>query len=149
MTCFFVGHRTAPDTLRPILSAAIERLITQCGVQHFVVGQYGSFDRLAGVAVKEMKEHHPKITLSLLLPYYPAGRSILLPEGFDDAFYPPNMETVPKRAAILRADCYMIQNSDYLIMYERGLIGNTRTLAAFARQREDKGKLHIENLAGK
>lgn len=31
-TCFFIGHREAPDSLRPQLSAEIERHITEYGV---------------------------------------------------------------------------------------------------------------------
>lgn len=37
-TCFFVGHREAPDSLLPKLSAEIERHITEYGVTEFVVG---------------------------------------------------------------------------------------------------------------
>lgn len=31
-TCFFIGHREAPDSLLPHLSAEIERHITEYGV---------------------------------------------------------------------------------------------------------------------
>lgn len=46
-TCFFIGHREAPDSLLPQLSAEIERHITEYGVAAFVVGKYGRFDALA------------------------------------------------------------------------------------------------------
>lgn len=54
---------------------------------------------------------------------------------------------VPKRAAIIRADQYMIKTSDYLIAYDCGLAGNTKNLVVLARRREKRGMLHIENLA--
>lgn len=46
-TCFFIGHREAPDSLLPQLSAAVERHIMELGVTEFVVGSYGWFDSMA------------------------------------------------------------------------------------------------------
>ncbi len=48
---------------------------------------------------------------------HPFDRPIPTPPGFDGTFYPPGMETVPKRAAIVRANRYMVDHSDYLIAY--------------------------------
>ena len=31
-TCFFIGHRDAPDSLAPVLDALVERHITEYGV---------------------------------------------------------------------------------------------------------------------
>ena len=36
-TCFFIGHREAPDTLLDKLSAEVEHHITECGVTEIVV----------------------------------------------------------------------------------------------------------------
>lgn len=58
-TCFFIGHREAPDSLLPKLSAEIERHITEYGVTEFVVGRYGRFDSLAAKCVKAAKKRHP------------------------------------------------------------------------------------------
>ena len=38
-TCFFIGHRDAPDSILPSLSAAIETRIVEDGVDQFVVGK--------------------------------------------------------------------------------------------------------------
>lgn len=73
-TCFFIGHREAPDSLLPKLSAEIERHITEYGVTEFVVGRYGRFDSLAAKCVKAAKKRHPGVTLTLLLPYHPYDR---------------------------------------------------------------------------
>ena len=70
-TCFFIGHREAPDSLLPKLSAEIERHITEYGVTEFVVGRYGRFDSLAAKCVKAAKKRHPEVTLTLLLSYHP------------------------------------------------------------------------------
>ena len=147
--CFFIGHRDAPETLRPLLNEAVERHITAYGVTDFVVGHYGRFDVMAARAVRESKQRHPEVTLTLLIPYYPFQGLKELSQDFDATFYPPDMETVPKPYAIVRANEYMIRASDYLICYDRGQIGKTRDYIEIARQRERKGLIRIENLAEK
>ncbi len=144
-TCFFLGHRDAPETLMKALEESVFRHIIEYGVDHFTVGRYGSFDRMAYQTVCEMKKRYD-VSLSLLLPYHPFDCPVRVPEGFDHTFYPPGMETVPKRAAIIQANRYMIRHSDYLICYDRGQIGNTRILAEEARRKERGGLIKVENL---
>lgn len=142
-TCFFIGHREASDDLRLALGRAIEQHITEYGVTEFIVGQYGGFDRLAAQAVKAAKECHPEITLTLLLPYYPLNRLVKLSPGFDDTFYPPGMEKVPKPYAIVRANRYMVDHSGYLIAYVRHPASNAWDLVEYARARERRGLIHV------
>ena len=66
-TCFFIGHRDAPDSLLPALSAAVEKRIIEHGVDQFVVGADGKFDSLAAQAVRRAKKQHPDILLLDLL----------------------------------------------------------------------------------
>jgi hypothetical protein len=94
----------------------------------------------------EAKQHHHDVSLTLLMPYYRTDAEPL-PDGFDGSLFPDGLETVPKRAAILRANQYMIHHCDYLIAYDAGRIGNTRKLVEYARHRETKGLMHVENLA--
>lgn len=142
-TCFFIGHREAPDSILEQLQTAVEKHIVEYGVTDFVVGQYGAFDRLAAAAVKNAKKRHPLITLSLLLPYHPYDRPVPIPPGFDATFYPPGMERIPKRLAIIKANQYMVDNSDFLIAYVWHPASNARNLLGYARKR----KINIENLA--
>ena len=148
-TCFFIGHRDAPETLSPLLAEVVERHITEYGVDDFVVGHYGRFDALAAHAVRGAKQRHPEARLTLLIPYYPFRGPKELAEEYDATFYPPGMEDVPKPFAIVRANEYMIRTSDYLICYDRGQIGKTRDFVELARKRERKGLIHVENLAEK
>ena len=145
--CFFIGHREADDELLPALAAAVERHITEYGVTSFIVGRYGNFDKLAARAVIDAKKRHPEVTLTLLLPYHPFDRPTPTPKGFDGTFYPPGMETVPKRVAIVRANRYMMENSSHLIAYAWHPAGNARELVEYAMAREKKGAIHVENLA--
>lgn len=103
-TCFFIGHREAAGDIMPALEKSVEKHISEYGVTAFVVGRYGGFDQLAASAVIKAKRLHPEITLSLLLAYHPAERPVEKPEGFDATYYPPGMESVPRRYAIARAN---------------------------------------------
>ena len=116
-TCFLIGHRDAPYDLREKLEKAIAEAITKYGVTEFVVGQYGAFDKMAAVCLAEAKKAHPELRLLLLLPYHPAEREVVLPAGFEGSFYPPRMEAVPRRLAIVRANEYMAKHCDLLICY--------------------------------
>ena len=145
-SCFFVGHHSAPPGIRAKLEEAIERHIREYDVTEFIVGHYGTFDHIAQGVLKRAKEQYPHIQLLLILPYHPTEHHIEVPEGFS-SYYPPGMETVPRQFAIARANRIVISSVDYLICYDAGRIGNTRELVEYARRRERKGLLHIENLA--
>ena len=92
------------------------------------------------------KEQHPGITLSMLIPYHPAERPIELPPGFDNTFYPPGMEKVPRRLAIVRANRYMVDHVDHLIAYAWHPASNARDLVEYAKKKEHKGKITVTNL---
>ena len=72
----------------------------------------------------------------MLLPYHPYDRPTPVPPDFDSTFYPPGMETVPKRAAIVRANRYMVDHSDFLIAYVWHPASNARDLVEYARRHE-------------
>ena len=146
-TCFFIGHRETDERILPTLIQEVEQHITEYGVTEFVVGHYGGFDRLAAHAVKEAKQRHPEVTLTLLLPYHPVERPISTPEGFDRTLYPEGMETASKRLAIVRANRWMLCHSDYLIVYVWHTASNSRELFEYAKRRERQGLLQVTNLA--
>ena len=114
--CFFIGHREAPESIYPELAQTVEQLIEQ-GVADFYVGRYGNFDRLAARAVIAAKQQHPEVRLTMLLPYHPAERKVILPSGFDGSLYPPGMEKVPRRFAISRANRWMVEHCTHLVAY--------------------------------
>ena len=131
-SCFFIGHREASEEIFSALTGAVEHHIVHCGVTEFIVGNYGGFDRMAARAVISAKALYPGITLLLLLSYHPAERPIETLPGFDGTFYPPGMESVPRRYAIVRANRYMIDHVDYLIAYAWHPASNAKELTAYA-----------------
>ena len=142
-TCFLFGHRDASDELRPHIKAAVEYHYAKLGVRQFIVGGYGSFDRMAAGAVKAVKQRHCDICLSLLLPYHPAVRPVEPPPGFDGTLYPEGMESVPRKLAIVKANQYMVRSANTVICYVNHF-GNTRALLELAQTRSD---VYVENLA--
>ena len=145
-SCFFIGHREVSPEILPALESAIEQHISEYGVTEFIVGGYGGFDRLAASAVIRAKRQHPQITLVLLLPYHPAERPIEKPKDFDSTYYPPDMEKVPRRLAIVRANRYVVDHVDYLIAYAWHSASNARELAEYAQKRERKGLITVTML---
>lgn len=147
-SCFFIGHREADASLLPHITEAIERLIIDCGVTVFYVGGYGNFDALAGNAVIKLKENYPQILLFRVIPYHPTERPVTVPKGYNGTYYPPDMERVPRRFAIPRANRAMIDGSDFMIAYvRRDMLSNSYEILEYARRREMKGQLCVNNLA--
>ena len=137
-TCFFIGHHDAPESVYPALLAAVERHIAEHGITEFFVGRYGAFDRMAARAVRTVKEKHPGVTLTLLLPYHPSAYKPKQVEDFanyDGTYYPAGLESVPKRCAILRANRAMVDQCTHLIAYHRHPAGNTSAVVEYAQRR--------------
>lgn len=146
-SCFFIGHCETPDNVLPILQETVNKHIEDDGVTEFIVGHYGNFDYLAAKAVIAAKQLHPEIILSLLIPYHPAERPIEKPKGFDNTYYPPGMEDVPRKLAIIRANRYMVDHVDFLIAYAWHPASNARELVEYAEKKMKKGVIQVTNLA--
>ena len=82
--------------------------------------------------------------LTLLLPYHPAERPIPTPDGFDGTFYPPGMESVLRKIAIVRANRYVVDHVDYLIAYAWHPASNARELVEYAKK-ASKERLSFHN----
>lgn len=144
-SCFLFGHSDAPEEVRQKIEASVERLYRERDVRLFYVGGYGTFDRLAASAVKSVKRKFPDIELFFVTPYHPAERPCELPLGFDGIFYPP-LENVPRQYAIVRANRYMAATSDAIICYVWHGASNTQKLLEYAKRREKRESIYIDNL---
>lgn len=143
--CFFLGHREAPDDLKFDLISEAKKHVRDLGVCEFVVGNHGQFDTLAARAVQVVKEERRGVRLLRLLSYHPAERTEPLPEFFDGSLYPP-IERVPRQFAIVCANRWMIDHSDYLIAYVRYRGSNSCSLLEYAQRRERRGEIVITRL---
>ena len=146
-SCFFIGHRSTDQSILPALVSAVERHVVEYEVTDFFVGNYGSFDSMAAHAVQIVKERHPEIRLTLVLPYHPAIRPIEKPAGFDSTYYPWEDENIPKRLAIVKTNRRMVETCNYLIANAWHHLGGSGDIVDYARKREEKGLITITNLA--
>ena len=60
--------------------------------------------------------------------------------------YPPGMENVPRKVAIVRANRYMVDHTDFLIAYAWHPASNARDLLEYAKKREGKGLIQVTAL---
>ena len=148
-SCFFIGHREASDDLLPVLTETVDYHIKEHGVNVFIVGGYGGFDLLVSKVLVTAKKAHPEIRLLQLIPYHPAEHSIEIPKGFDSTYYPPGMEKVPRKFAIVRANRYVVDQVDYLIAYVWHPASNALELLEYANRRAGKGLIFVTNLGEK
>ena len=133
-SCFFIGHRDAPESLLPAVEAAAEKLVVGEGVMDFYVGSRGNFDRLAARAVRSLMARHGGFHLYRVLAYLPAAGEEAPPD-FTGTVYPEGMESVPRRYAILRSNRAMADSCDFLIAYAPYEVGNARRVLDYARRR--------------
>ena len=131
------------DEVLPFIKDAAEKLIVQEEVTQFYVSGYGSFDRLAGRAMSELKAVYPFLQLYRVIPYHPANRKIELPQGFDGTYYPEGLEYVPPMYAISRANQSMIDQCNFLIAYVCHPAGKASKFLEYARKREKKGLVRV------
>lgn len=140
-TCFFIGNRHAPNSIREQLKEVIKKHITDYNVTTFIVGNYGNFDRMVIGVLIELKQQNKDIKLYLLAPYA-LTQKVEVPKGFVGTLYPDGLEFVPLPFAIVEANRYMIKNSDYLIACPSA-VGNSRKIVEFAQRREKQGLIKI------
>lgn len=71
-----------------------------------------------------------------------------LSPGFDRTLFPPGMETVPKRLAIIRANRWALAQSDFLIAYVSHPSGGSRAVLEAALRPQRRGLMRVTNLSG-
>lgn len=147
-TCFFIGHRDAPQSVYPVLLDTLECLATRHQVTHFIVGHYGDFDRMAISAIQNVICNHPEteIVAEILEPYFLDRSDTLLPYHFAGFCFPEGTETVPKRFCIEKANQLVLDYADYLVAYVAREGGNAAKLLRRAKKRASMGSLHIIRL---
>ena len=120
-TCCIFGHRTINETeeLRTQLRAAIERLITDEGVDTFLFGSKSEFDRLCLELVSEIKEKYPHIQRVYVRAEYPVitdrYKTYLL-DMYEDTYYPEKILGAGKGVYVER-NYEMIDRSRFCIVY--------------------------------
>jgi uncharacterized phage-like protein YoqJ len=136
MTCTFFGHRDCPSDVYGKLYDTIVYLIENQGVNTFLVGEEGGFDRMVQRVLLEIQGQYPNIACFAVKAYYNPQktdeRSLL------KSIYPECLEAVPKRFAIDRRNRYMIDNSDFVVTYVTVSFGGAAKFADIASRKSKK-----------
>ena len=145
-SCFFIGHRDAPETIAAQLEEAIERHITEYGVNAFVVGNYGGFDQMVQKALADAKNRHPDILIRMAVAYSPARVLVELPDGFENIYFPMEQRKTPGRAAIPHLNRILVNESNFLIACVNRTSGGAYSVLEYARRREKRGLIRVMTL---
>lgn len=143
--CFMFGHRDTPASVLPEIERAVEKYHLEYGISEFIVGNHGSFDRMAAQAVRAVQKRH-KIRLTLLLAYHPSTQRKEQLTGYDSVLYPDGMESVLPRFAMPAANRYMLRHTDAVICYA-AYAGNSRVLLNQAEKRASEPGFLLTNLS--
>ena len=113
--CCFFGHKDTPEDVKPALYAAIEELITQCGVSTFYVGNQGAFDAYVRSALRQFSGKYPHIRYAVVLAYMPGHQTEH--HDFSDTIFPEGIEEVHPRYALDWRNRWMLRESQYIVCY--------------------------------
>ena len=119
MVCTFFGHRDSPDSIITRLRSTIIDLIVNKDVSLFYVGNNRNFNRLAANVLSELTGCYD-IKYYIVLSSLPKSKDLydentILPEGIEKVF--------PKFAINYR-NLWMLDRSDYVVIYVINNIGS-------------------------
>ena len=138
-SCTFFGHRDIYEQIEENLTSVIINLIEN-DVGIFYVGSQGCFDFTVIKILKSLKIKYPHITYYVVLAYLPLNKNYFNINYEEDTLYPEGLESVPPKYAIVKRNKWMIQKSDYVIVYVTHSFGNAAKFKAYS---EKNGKIVI------
>ena len=115
LACTFFGHRDCPDSLKPMIRSVVIDLITNYGIDMFYVGHQGGFDGLVRSVLYEITQEHPQVYYAVVLAYMPSESSAS--SDTYDTMLPEGIELVHPRYAISWRNNWMLQHSDFVVVY--------------------------------
>lgn len=136
----FFGHKNTSDSMKEDLKKAITAFIENEGVMKFYVGNNGNFDFLVQRTLAEIQKEGKDIEFYIVLSF--VNESPLIPLQ-SVTIFPEGLEFVPPKYAISKRNEWMIQNSDFALVYVENAISNSKR---WMKRAEAKG-LKVKNLA--
>ena len=147
--CCFAGHSKLYD-MEEVYNKCLpllDELVVKENIEEFWVGNYGDFDKLASKMVGDLKEKHPTICLSLVLPYITTEvneHKNVYYEKFDNIIIADIPRKTPRNIQIIKCNQYMIQNSVYFLCYISHSWGGAFKTLEYAKKQKN---IQIVNLA--
>ena len=135
--CTFFGHRYVSEDIKPLLRKVLVELVLKDGIEKFLVGDEGAFDKIVQNELRELKNTYGHIDFLVVLAYLPCG------ETKNETLYPEGLESVPKKFAIDYRNRWLIEKSNCVVSYVNRNYGGA---AKFSQLAEKKG-LKVINIA--
>lgn len=142
MICAFFGHKDTPESVKPLLEAAIRRIIENYPDTTFYVGHNGNFDRMVLSVIKNLSVEFPNLSYAVILAYLPTGKSAERYNGLT-TLYPEGIECVPKKYAISYRNDWIVKKADIVVCYITRSFGGA---AQFVKKAKNKRKI-VYNVA--
>ena len=130
-TALFIGHRECVGLDIGRVRGEVERLIN-CGVENFLNGGQGEFDRICARCVFDLKKDYPLIKNILVIPYLTFKSPQT--ELFDEIIYPEGLEKYHFKAAIGKRNEYMVENSSHAVCFVKYSYGGAAKTLQFAQK---------------
>ena len=132
--CTFAGHREVGLPIADRIDEALDRILKRDTEFVFYSGGMGEFDSMCEMAVRRAKLKYPQlnIRLELVLPY-PKRAMYTDKHLFDRIFIPDELEGVHYKRAIPLRNCWMADNSDYVISFIQHDSGGAFTTVSYAK----------------
>jgi len=130
LSCTFIGHKDCLDNVSDLLYAEIENLIIKENVRKFYVGTHGNFDRLVYNVLCKLELVY-NIEKVVVLAYINQRKETVYYD-IKKSLFPEVLERTPLRLAIYKRNCYMIDNSQFVICYINNTFSNTYTFVNLA-----------------
>lgn len=105
------------------------------------MGNNGSFDRLVISALRDLQLLYPHIRCFTVPAYFPKSKDLNW-QGLPTIF-PEEVAVAPPKAAIERRNLWMLENSDYVVVYVKISFGG----AAKFKMLAEKWRKEIFNIA--
>ncbi len=147
MIVTFCGHADfskSKEYEQKLLSFLEERVGERAADMY--LGGYGNFDSFAYDCCKKYKETHPSVSVVFVTPYmtveYQRNYLRYQEKRYDSILY-SEIESKPKRYAIIYQNRYMVEKADCVVAYVEQAWGGAYTTYQYAQR---KGK-EILNLA--
>ncbi len=142
MKVSFFGHRDTPFTMnkQEQLEKEIEALIWE-GADDFYVGNQGNFDAFVFRALRRLKKKYEHIRLTVVLAYMPEKKRETDYWWEENTLYPEGLERVPRRAAIIKRNEWMVERAD--TVFAHIVRGGGAAVAVQKAERKEKRVLYF------
>ncbi len=127
----FIGHNECWNINMDSLRNAIINLIED-GAVNFLSGGMGNFDWITARIVYELKDTYPNIKNILVIPYLTF--KIRNKNIFDEILFPENFEKYHFKAAIIKRNRYMVDNSQCAVCYVKHSWGGAAKTYDYAKK---------------